>query len=675
MMFSSKSTMTKVENPTNLKTLATNETYNTLVELAKFKEFIGECRNFNPKDVKIVVKQFMWIWKILSKYETITYNPELKGNSANAKFCELQGRDTNGILDHPIFAKFQIGDEGDDMLADDINGFVLNKIFEQRPGFKDFYMEYIDSCISCAKYETQDGKENLFFRLEELNPSHIEKDVNCEDNYTLCQYYKRHTEDIVDVKVSFHKHIQGDGSLSDYIKKNYKDMSKLSVMLPKLFRSLRFVGENYGFTHNDAHLGNILVKKTDDGEESLVLIDYGRVLFNTTLPGFTSDMIEDIQSRITLEIVKHYDKDLCIGNDEMSYDDLMLALKNVKNVGLKDVYDDTMSGKTSSDPDMKYLTQTLYMFDIMTISMNIVLILCRIDNYKSDTFSEFLTMMDNGLITIEDPNKIYELFVKKTSKLHEKKLDYLIPGIFWFSFFVYNLWCFGAIASSYGTSNNPEAVLVRTLKTSINKKPDTQQYVVNITALSKMKIMHIYFQIIWMPKVFWSIFKKQLARWKDKIELILPNMSQAGGRHKKLRKTKVKPIKRAKLADMKFKKASSKHFKGYMGKHMIGGNGDEIYNEAVASVKVVSTQGSNSRVRNITHKSSFSGRSTNVSNTSNTENRDLFKDLETDDATLEQKLKIIEENIDVVSNANMANVLKQGQTNNILNGNFNSLKN
>jgi hypothetical protein len=260
-------------------------------EIDKFKEFIGECTSDQIALIKM--KQCLWLWKILSVYKEIHYYPELKGNSRNAKFCELLCTDDNA-KETPIFAKVEI-EEGvrkcDNMIVDNLNGFVINSICNGSPHF----IEYIDSCKTFVKQ----GRLATTFPIEELNPNLIYSTLNstirldCKENdIILCAIInnKKNLDGCVlkPAKVSFYKLIEGNQNLSDYIYKIYKQkdwvngQKQLQIMTQSLFMAMKQIG--YGFCHNDAHLGNILVTN-DNGQETLVLIDYGRVIF-TPVPKY-----------------------------------------------------------------------------------------------------------------------------------------------------------------------------------------------------------------------------------------------------------------------------------------------------------------------------------------------------------------------------------------------------
>jgi hypothetical protein len=151
-------------------------------ELEQFKVFMGPCMKYTPNNNYTILRQCLWIWIFLSQFKTITYEPKLKGNSANAKFCQLYC--SRGQRDNAIFAKFQIADLGDDMIIDNINGFIIIELFNngETIQYKKYFMEYIDSCRTCLKTTTTINSDNnpvydYEFPIQDLNPSVVTNEL------------------------------------------------------------------------------------------------------------------------------------------------------------------------------------------------------------------------------------------------------------------------------------------------------------------------------------------------------------------------------------------------------------------------------------------------------------------------------------------------------------------
>lgn len=69
----------------------------------------------------------------------------------------------------------------------------------------------------------------------------------------------------------------------DYIKKNKLNPFEVSDKLGRLYSHMIFI---HGFVHSDPHPGNILLKKRENGDCQIILLDHG--LYAVSFIKFTS---------------------------------------------------------------------------------------------------------------------------------------------------------------------------------------------------------------------------------------------------------------------------------------------------------------------------------------------------------------------------------------------------
>ncbi len=288
----------------------------TETDLIKFKEYLEIFKNLGKE--KSYEGLLCWIWVILSKYKEIEYTSLLKGNSGNAKFMMMRVlEDGDDTKPYEIFTKFELLDTGkkcDNMLIDNINGFIINLL--PKPHNNSF-MRYRDSCRSLVVCELEKStniitkKTPVNFPLEDIM---IIKEGDICSNLIIRMFYEECMKDnkLKTTRVSFHDAIKHEDSLSSYIRTFLDDcmesntnnlMLNFNNALEILFDSISNLGRNYGFCHNDAHLGNVLVSKKGN-RLNFVLIDYGRVLFDETL--FSHDQDWEVKNRIEFELLKDY---------------------------------------------------------------------------------------------------------------------------------------------------------------------------------------------------------------------------------------------------------------------------------------------------------------------------------------------------------------------------------
>ncbi len=97
------------------------------------------CSKPISRNISIYLKN--WLLLIFSQYKKINYTPKLSGNSANAKFTEVEVINQNDEIER-LFMKFQLSENVDNMVIDNINGYIINEIFKSN---NNNFMTYIDS--------------------------------------------------------------------------------------------------------------------------------------------------------------------------------------------------------------------------------------------------------------------------------------------------------------------------------------------------------------------------------------------------------------------------------------------------------------------------------------------------------------------------------------------------
>ena len=579
-------------------------------EFERFRNFLGNCSGYEDYDgsfildKRISLKQCLWIWTVLSKYDKIKYNAILRGNSANAKFCELMCETVDG-KQKPIFAKFQLGDKGDNMLIDNINGYIFNHILKNS-SYAPNFMRYIDSCKTLLKRETHED----IFPLNEINPLYARDNCSKDDNYknsVLCKLLME--QPVREARVSFHELIKGQGSLSDYIIDNKEHIfsdERFHSRLCSLFKAIKNVGEMYGFCHNDAHLGNILVN-----DENFVLIDYGRVIFNK----IDSESFSD---RVKLEIAKHYDDSYCEQDLIDDYFELLDTSSNMDPVGLREIINGVMQPNGGHDVDEKtFVSSNLYMFDVMTIVMNITKLIFKLDIPVKHEILQYIKIYKdangNTIISIQPSDII------KSTKSNNPLVNILRPGLFWFA---KTIEFFLTIVSISNVPDLMEAREKRFWKKTMRfiYLQDGILYA-NMDGLSMQGLIHTYFQIINIQKRYWPSLIKLIYQQKDFIIALQSHWQEikqnvkGGSKKLKIRKEKTvrddvskQAIPPKKNLKMKFSQVTPRYFKGYLGKEMMGG-GNDTSNTAIYDAREAGLSARN-------HKQSSLGRTPSTDGTS-----------------------------------------------------------
>ncbi len=348
--------------------------------LEKYKEFLDIFKQIGKQNTYESLS--CWIWVILSKYKEIEYTSLLKGNSANAKFMVMKVlEDGNDTEPYNVFAKFQLIAPqlvSDSMLIDNINGYIINIIPKPH---RDSFMKYIDSCRSFLTIEVDNDnvlrEKQVHFDLE--NILNIKDDV-C--NNLIVKFFNENCakdKTLITTRVSFHDAVKHEDSLSNYLPKLIDDcleqapnktlIKNFIHAIEVLFSSISYLGNRYGFCHNDAHIGNVLVSKTAN-KFNLVLIDYGRVLFDETL--FDDHMKQLIKSKMEFEHLK----DSPFSSMKYETYNQFYKSKGTENlycIGLTEFLDYNRFSPANGELEIvREMKKRFYLFDIMTIAMNMV---------------------------------------------------------------------------------------------------------------------------------------------------------------------------------------------------------------------------------------------------------------------------------------------------------------
>ena len=555
----------------------------------------------------------MWIWCILGKYETIKYNNHLGGESGgNAKYVNMDCMKEDGTKD-VIFAKFEIPSvQSDSMIADNANGYILNRIISslQPSPLRAYFMEYIDSCATIVHKSRFDS---LTFELEELDPKFCES-----PNTFICRYGS--DAFIQEANVSFNRHIQGIGNLRDYVVSivndgfQSQDVTRLSVMLRNFFRALQKVGQASGFCHNDAHLGNVLVRgqADDPSTHQLVVIDYGRALFSPSLlPNQTQANL-----MISLEVLKHDVGKVCSRNPnyQTTYQEYMKTLPQMEYIGLGCILDDDIA----NTQETQFMLKHTFLFDIATISMGIVYMLrklSKLGKQGAHICADLIVHMDDDLVSVKTPSEILSVARSYPAQsIGDKALERaLLPGIYWYSFFIDVLYNSADLAlknkAQLGITDQSDIDFYVALQQCI-ARPTPDLYRVDMEKLLEIDVMHVYFQVIGMPGILVGILDTYMKRDQANILSTLNMYTLQGGRRKRspIRSAKSKSQKSQKSskhghsvrsqsqAHPEIRKVSESYFKGYLGDYMVGGaDKNSVYNTILASVETLNRKDKNIR--------------------------------------------------------------------------------
>jgi hypothetical protein len=358
----------------NLFKLHSLEEKENLNAFASYMEKILKLKIYWDKQGQIAwYKCCYMIWLMKDYKFLLPFNGNLKGNSANAQFLILNTEYTDPdsiitidkpiiIIDKPIIIKVQLDDRADDILVDSVNARLLNII----PTLNDKIdkidkinniniMEYISSFRA---YVTESsGNYNL--------------PIPCYIKTLESQLPKENSKKCLVAKAVNHRTL---GTLMDNINSDFF-RTVICPNLHTLAKTMIFLGEYYGFVHNDCHLGNILYNNKN---QEFVLIDYGRVYFDLRLTA-NAKANDEANKFFNEEIYK-----LSLNPQEYqtkpNYSDHLrgIVLKNKSEhssyyISPYMFYEyDRKQGFVFNKNVRNYFIQNMVLFDISTIVMNML---------------------------------------------------------------------------------------------------------------------------------------------------------------------------------------------------------------------------------------------------------------------------------------------------------------
>ena len=95
------------------------------------------------------------------------YNSEVRGSSANGKFTILTVLNNDKKLE-TLFLKFQIEDAADNMMLDDVNGYMINNFAMDDVTIKRHFMRYRDSCLTIVRRDRNGTNPKFYFDITRI---------------------------------------------------------------------------------------------------------------------------------------------------------------------------------------------------------------------------------------------------------------------------------------------------------------------------------------------------------------------------------------------------------------------------------------------------------------------------------------------------------------------------
>jgi len=262
------------------------------------RKYQGIIRSYKNKDL-FFHKSFMTLLLPFDNY--IPYNNgELITNSGNCNFTIADVSINSNperifikIVDIPT-AQYHV----DHLLYDVIASIIFDYIFKIDKKYEKFIPEY-RGCF--PSYYFVDSSTIGFWNYNDINDFTNQDKSPFNYKTFLLNFSKQQKcltvmykaiNDPINLRDFFIKYIDSD-------KDKYLDVLKKSC---KIYELLKDLGLNYGFMHNDLHLGNILY---DETTTELKLIDFGRASFGK----YIDEINDDIINKIKVEYTKlNYDR-------------------------------------------------------------------------------------------------------------------------------------------------------------------------------------------------------------------------------------------------------------------------------------------------------------------------------------------------------------------------------
>ena len=349
----------------------------------------------------------MWMLYIFSCYKKLSYVPRLKMDTANAAMTFLKCTSLSN-KEQLMVAKFQLVSESDDIIVDNVVGYAL-ALLPISKKMRRHLMTYVDSCLApVVMKKSSSGERRSYFDIGGAGKS----GGQC-------------------AKLNLTMSVRDPKALNDVLRElNTKEeakllMNKVSDVLGVLFH----LGKHFGFVHNDLHLGNILHDGVDD---ALVVIDYGRALFDKEkLP---EGILSEIENWIGFEELKAgagFDQGSCTATTDWTDYNEFCRDKNVYMTHDLMMY--------AYKHGHQLVADTIFMFDQMTVAMNVVKMLHGRRLLQAFEFSKCFGYDDNGRMRTVGPCEKIAAFVRIVKEAHCKRI---VAGVFWFSMFIEYLYMY-----------------------------------------------------------------------------------------------------------------------------------------------------------------------------------------------------------------------------------------
>jgi hypothetical protein len=206
----------------------------------------------------------------------------------------------------------------------------------------------------------------------------------------------------VGMHASFSRCLVNPHCVLDVINSKMLTPEKVAKKIGELFAAIRMIGREYGFVHNDAHLGNVLY---DASTQKMVLINYGKNAFFWKLDKIKNH-VDDI---VKFEASKYF-----------------LNERWVKHQDIHSIYHANLQTKETWRYSQRFEKSNrcnFHVFDIMTISMGIIEALQR------EEVLTHLIQIDKDHINVPVVT-IIEEELKKSSEFNSLKVGLLVFAYF-----------------------------------------------------------------------------------------------------------------------------------------------------------------------------------------------------------------------------------------------------
>jgi hypothetical protein len=348
----------------------------------------------------------------------------LYGSSANCKQATITVGKNN------YFIKFLVDFEKDNLLIEDLNGDIMSSLKNN------IFTNYIDSfCTFINKttitdliYQDDARTEDNEFSIFEYS---FTPNQSAETTNSVIKDYPKEKIEQINVPISIQEKLTDYISLHNYLSEKTINIPYLLSILNNFFDDLSSIGEKHGFIHNDAHLENIMINN-----DSIKIIDYGRSLFNidsltdTDIDNKISKINKQNQCFLKKQIVKTtvYDEFVCYVKPPSSAS---------KNYGyMFDIATISMNILTTNSDILLYYNQNSK-YNVSFILDNFYpsqIIITQIDNKTSSLdalwlergvkwFLEYCILLNSNSILTKEPNK------------YTIDFDYLVTNSYMHSFY------------------------------------------------------------------------------------------------------------------------------------------------------------------------------------------------------------------------------------------------